>query len=121
MTQTIFRVSAIWSALLLGACDQAPRTGPDGAAFERREFDRPATLVTKVEYDTPAQLQRAATALGVTLEPAGGLDRTVQAFGFVQRGAASCTIHFVKPEHSPGVRLWMGHELAHCFYGRWHS
>lgn len=115
------KVMLVGCALLLAGCGKVPAAGPDGAAFERREFDRPATLVTKVEYDTPAQLQRAATALGVTLEPAGGLDRKIYAFGFVQRGAASCTIHFVRPEQSPGVRLWMGHELAHCFYGRWHS
>lgn len=121
MKRIIFSGLALWFAMLLAGCDQPPRTGADGVAFERREIDRSTVSVTKIEYETPAQLQRAAAKMGIRLETPGGLDQAVQAFGFVQRRAATCTIHFVKPERSPGVRLWMGHELAHCFYGRWHS
>lgn len=103
----------ILAALMLAGCDA--RTGADDYRFERREMTLSPVTVTLVEYDRPADLLAAAERLGARF----GHDRDGQAFGILRPALQTCEIHMVRPE----VRWapeWLGHEAAHCFWGRWH-
>jgi len=101
-------------AVALAACE--PGQGADGHSFEVRETDHPFVTVTRIEHGSLADLRRAAAEAGARVESG----REVFAFALVDRSQGTCAIHFVKPEHDWRPE-WIGHELAHCFYGRWHD
>ena len=97
--------------LVLAGCGS--QAGKDGYAFERKEFDRAEVSVTLVEHPSLAALQAAAAARGVTAD-------NVAAWSVLKTGQPACEVHIV----DPAVRYqpeYLGHEIAHCFYGRWHS
>ena len=99
-------------AFALAACG---RQAPDGYSFDRKEFDRSRVEVSVFTYGGEAALRHAAAEMGV--QPEG---RKLMAFGFVEKGRAACTVHVVDPAVSYQPE-WLGHELAHCLYGRWHQ
>lgn len=96
---------------LLASCGEAPAA--DGYTFEQEEFFRPAQPIEIVAYDSVADLRRAASKL-VKLDDG----RELMAFGLIHPD--KCVIHMVKPsaDYQPE---WIGHELTHCVYGRWHG
>ena len=94
--------------LFLAACGQSP----DGYEFEHREFERPSQYVTVVEHDTLESLRNEA--------PAEAFDDERELYGFSYVGPSSCEIH-VADLQSSDARMWLGHEMTHCLYGRWHN
>lgn len=113
MRKTMFRTSAICSALLLIGCDGG--AGADGYRFDRAEFERSQVTVTVVTHGGSAELRQAAAQMGVRAE-----GRRLMAFGLVDAARPACTIHIVDPAR--GYRPeWIGHELTHCIRGRWHD
>lgn len=108
-------VVILCAALALAGCDKSPPPGADGYEFERAEFTRLAPMVQLVVHPSAADLQRAAKAAGVTEA------HTTMAWSTLSPTdpARPCRIHIV----DPAVRYepeWIGHELVHCAYGRWH-
>lgn len=101
------------SALLasLAACDATER-GKDGYAFDGKQFEQAEVEVRLVTYADPAELREAMTAHGIT-------HADTAAFGVLRPPFDRCEVHIV----DPAVRYepeWLGHEIAHCFYGQWH-
>jgi type IV pilus biogenesis protein CpaD/CtpE len=99
--------------LALSGCGQ--QTPNDGYAFERKEFTRTDIALRIVEHPTQEDLRFAATQMGVKAE-----SKDLMAFSTFSPTQATCTIHMVDA-HNSYEPTWMGHELAHCVYGRWHG
>lgn len=99
---------AFLACLLLAGCGQ----GSDSYRFERKEFDRPQPAITIVTHPTLAELRAAAPESAKTDRA-----RDLMAWSIIR--PESCEVHIVDPakEWRPE---WIGHEVAHCTWGRWH-
>lgn len=118
MTEEL-RILLAWLAVcaliaLLAGCEQrAPAA--DGYRFAAREGNPAAdgVVVRVVEHGSTAALRRAAPAAAI--EPG----RELYAFALLSPDGSRCTIHVVRPE-TDWQPEWLGHEAAHCLWGRWH-
>lgn len=106
---------AATTALALASCDAPTTTGADGYEFAQVEYSQPSVTVEIVTYETITDLRRAAKAAGH--DPVDG--RELMAWGQLSRDGKSCTLHVMEPtkRYQPE---WIGHEFAHCAWGRWH-
>lgn len=97
---------------LLVACSGG---SSDGYQFEHAETNHSEVLVSFVDYDTVPDFQRAAKDHGAIQE-----GRDTQAFSVLNRKTGACQIHMVNPtkRYKPE---WLGHEVYHCRYGRFHK
>ena len=103
------------AALLLLGCDQANRTGADGYTFDRAEWVNADLRVRLVLHDTVEDLAREARRAGADVT---GEER-VQAWGAID-AHGNCTLHIVDPR-TRYMPEWIGHELTHCAFGRFHG
>lgn len=94
--------------LLLSGCGEAS----DGYRFERKEFERPRPEITIVTHPTIADLR--ANAPDAARQPEG---RELMAWSIIRPN--ECEVHVVDPAASYQPQ-WIGHEVAHCVWGRWH-
>lgn len=101
-------------ALALFGCDGTPNTGADGYQFEGREQGWPDVAIAFVEHPTVTDMRRAGMAAGAQVEQG----RELQAWSAITPG--ECTIHIVNPDVAYAPE-WVGHEVMHCKYGRWHK
>jgi len=88
--------------------------GPDGYAFERKEYTQTRLDVRIVEHASYRELLAAM--------PNGGPPRAVrkvQAWSNISPDGF-CEIHIIDQSVSYTPEA-IGHELAHCIYGRWHD
>ncbi len=110
------------ATLLLPMPAQA-RNAADGYRFEQAEFLRADFRVAVVEYDSAEDVAIAAENAGamIAARQVGNYGRSVSskvlAWSRIREGV--CEIHIIKAtvEYRPDL---LGHELAHCIYGRWH-
>lgn len=96
-------------ALLLAGCDAG---SADGYRFERKEWERAPSTVTIVTHPTLAHLRAAAPPDAVA-----GEGRENMAWSVIR--GAQCEVHIVDPGKD-WMPEWLGHEVAHCAWGRWH-
>ena len=115
LTAIMISVAAVLALFFLGGCDPSNNTGADGYQFASAEYFQPEVKVSVVEAEDQAHLERIAKVYGVEL-PKGQLG----AFGVLDEDRTSCRIFIVDPTYKY-MPEWIGHEIAHCFYGRWHS
>jgi len=106
----MMRALALMAPLVLLACKQ-PAT--DGYRFDGAEYEREQVVVRIETHHSLAELRAAAPA------SARDGERQLMAWAVLAPDRASCTIHVVDPAASYAPE-WLGHELAHCLYGRWH-
>lgn len=101
--------AALLALLLLGCKQQA---APDGYAFASAEYVQTEIALRVVLVPTQAELRRIAPR---TVENPENL----MAFGRISSDHKTCTVYMVdaRTHYQP---QWMGHEFAHCVYGRWH-
>ncbi|QUT04058.1 hypothetical protein KFK14_12965 [Sphingobium phenoxybenzoativorans] len=99
------------AAALLTSCNDAP----DGYRFGKPEYIRESMTLNVVQHSSHAELRGAALAAGAD----AGNDRELMAFSVITARGSTCTIHIVDPAVSYQPQ-WIGHEVAHCIYGRWH-
>lgn len=106
------RKSLILGILAITAC--SPQRASDGYTFDRQDFERDNIAVKIVQFDTRADFDRAARAVGLT-------DATnLMAFSTLSRDKPACTIRVMRiPTHYEPK--WIGHELVHCIYGQFHT
>ena len=104
---------ALLGALLLVSCGEVPNTGADGYKFGTKEYDLETVQVSKVYFKSVSQFQKSAKDRGIE-----NWD-SVAAYSVLQPGKDSCTIYMVDPETAYEPE-YAGHELFHCFHGRWH-
>lgn len=74
----------------------------------RNEFQ---TIV--VEHNSRKELAEASREFGL-------IHTDVHAFSTFDKEKNTCTIHIIKPSLNY-MPEHIGHELVHCFYGRWHK
>ena len=103
------RAIAVMAALLLVAsCSE----GQDGYTFETAEFERREQPVLVIEHATLRELRSAA--------PASAIVEGRELMGFSYLRTNGCEIHVTDLRKS-AARAWLGHEMTHCVYGRWHK
>jgi hypothetical protein len=105
----MFRIFFLVLLLTLSGCNQA---SPDGYKFEQREWTHSEVLVTIVEHDSVALLVASAPPEAIQQ------GRALQAYSLIR--GRDCEIHVVKPERTYAPQ-WLGHEMVHCLWGRFHS
>lgn len=96
----------------LMSCNEQPGAA-DGYVFSNAEYRRLSQPITFVEHHSLAELRFEARTAGA---PDDG--RELMAWSELRSGG--CTVHIL----DPSVRYypeWIGHEITHCIYGRWHS
>lgn len=103
--------------LILAAC--GPQPGDDGYAFREKEYDRNPVSVSHIFYQSRDELLAEAGRRGVVFEK-NRAGRAREAFSVLSVPAAKCTIHIIDPAIDWQPTL-LGHETAHCFFGRWHA
>lgn len=96
-------------ALLIAGCDGG---GSDGYRFERKEWERAPTSVTVITHRSVEALRAAAPPGAVPSE-----GRENMAWSIIR--GSGCEVHIVDPE-TDWMPEWLGHEVAHCVWGRWH-
>lgn len=102
-------------ALALLGCDGGPNTGADGYQFGGREQGWPDEMViTFVEHPTITDMRRAGKVAGAHVEQG----RELHAWSSINNG--NCIINIVSPDVAYAPE-WVGHEVMHCKYGRWHK
>ena len=101
------RVVAL-AVLALASCGESP----DGYTFDGAEFERRQQPVTVVEHASLRDLKHAAPAAAQTQ------GRELQGFSYLRPDG--CEIH-VSDLRKSAARVWLGHEMTHCVYGRWHK
>ena len=107
---------AALALLILAACNS--NVGTDGHEFDpdQAEYKFTDFRVTVTTYPSVQNMRHIAkTEHGVNLPE----DRLLYGFAILDNRSADCHIHIVDPavDYAPE---WMGHELMHCIYGRWH-
>lgn len=100
--------------LFLLSCDQSPKRGADDYYFEEKEYEKTSLGVTIVVMESQKAMEQEASKY-MDRESA----KKVAAFGKVQPATNNCTIYIIDPSVSYQPEF-IGHELVHCMYGRWH-
>jgi len=107
-------ISFTMLSLLISCGEPRPKQGADGYVFGQRQYEKSVVHIEIVTYQTRAELIKAAKDRGVT-------DPGIVAFSVLRPPTFDrCTIHMVDPSVSYDPEF-MGHELAHCVYGQWHT
>ena len=106
-------ILAILTVLLLASCDPAPKKGADDYAFESKEYEKSTLTIEFVVLKNQKEFDQAAAINAPGVE---GL----QAFGVIQPSTNFCTLYIKDPEWEY-VPEFIGHEVAHCIWGRWHA
>ena len=88
----------------------------DGFTFGKAEFDRPDVEVQFVVLRSQQELQAEAERLGAWVDD----DRRIRAFSLIQKNSNKCVIYMLTPDRNYQPE-YIGHELMHCKYGRWHK
>ncbi|MEW4468995.1 hypothetical protein AB1K62_14305 [Parasphingorhabdus sp. JC815] len=102
------RIIILAAPALLASCGQAG----DGYAFDGAEFERRSQPVTVVEHASLHDLRAAAP------DEAHVQGRDLMGFSYLRPDG--CEIHVTDLRKS-AARSWLGHEMTHCVYGRWHK
>lgn len=84
----------------------------DGYDFTGAEYEKRMQDVAVVEHVTMRDLRRAA--------PAAAHVEGRELMGFSYLRSDGCEIH-VGDLRKSAARAWLGHEMTHCVYGRWHK
>lgn len=84
----------------------------DGYSFEKKEFEHLNPDIVFVVHKTEKELREAAKAHGVKHFSA------TKAFSILHH--EKCSVHIVDPK-THYYPEYIGHEVTHCMYGRWHS
>lgn len=93
--------------IALAGCDRQ-----DGYSFDRKEFERSQPAITVVTHPSLADLRAAAPPSAI--EPG----RELMGWSVIRPGG--CEMHVVDPAKR-WMPEWLGHEAAHCIWGRWHQ
>ncbi len=93
--------------LILASCGKP--TSSDGYTFDRKEWDQSRLTVQVVQHPSLQDLQ----AKGPKVE-----GRELQAWGKVNPSGV-CELHIVDPTKHYAPEF-IGHEISHCAFGRFH-
>ena len=114
MEKPVKRLLLLGLAFTLWSCDPGPggSSGADDYKFETKEYTLDTITVTVKVFANQTELDHAARDLNVRVQ---GL----QAFGKLYPSENRCVIYVLDPEYKYAPEF-IGHEFAHCVWGRWH-
>ena len=98
--------------LFLVSCDPGPGNGADDYKFEVKEYEKQTVTVTIQVFKSQLELDQYARDHNIKVT---GL----AAFGKLYPSLDRCTIFVVDPARKYEPEF-LGHEFAHCVWGRWH-
>lgn len=112
----------IISAIALVAVSVIPATsfakeGKDGYYYRGEEYNKETVTVSVRWYDTSEELVAAGLAVNAPIDDKGQL----RAFSIINPNTNVCTIHALKPTTRFYYPEVIGHEMMHCFKGRFHT
>lgn len=103
------------SLLFFGQPCRSSNFASDGYIFENKEYENTSITVHIKTYKNRNQFDRAANK-----HIRGNVKVDMFSVIRIEDTHHSCTIHMIEPivEYAPE---FMGHELAHCVWGRFHQ
>ena len=101
-------ITLLLLTIILSGCATVPR-GQDAYRFDHREWYEPEKPIVFVEHKSLEDLRSAAPVRG---------KGEVMAWSVLTKDR--CIVHIIDPKVSYEPK-WIGHEIAHCLYGRWHK
>lgn len=107
------KLLVIFSILLLVSCEPAPKKGADDYSFESKEYEKTDLNIEFVILRNQREFDEASTKY------ANGV-QGLEAFGVLVPSENRCILYIKDPEWQY-VPEFIGHEVAHCIWGRWHS
>lgn len=107
------KVLAILSILILAGCEPAPKKGADDYLFESKEYEKTNLNIEFVILRNQSEFDQAAK------QYANGV-QGLEAFGILIPSENRCILYIKDPEWQY-VPEFIGHEVAHCIWGRWHD
>lgn len=104
---------ALLLSLLLVSCEKSPQApASDGYKFGEKEYEKTKLEVELVIIEDQATFDRTAKQYVSRLDE-------IQAFSRLFPSENKCIIYIKDPEWTYQPE-YIGHELAHCVWGRWH-
>lgn len=111
-------VMVLMAALSLPVAPPSLAASADGYVFREKEFNRPVMRIVTHEVGSRLDLIALARELNVPLEN----PRRVAAFSILSKDPADIVCHIYHIDQAVQYQPeFLGHELAHCKYGRWHQ
>jgi hypothetical protein len=108
-------IMTVLLAVLLGSCmTMGGRT--DFYQLERQEYVKQEVAVSFVDYPNQKEFDQALKKYDVQENPS----RKVMSFAVLKPKENKCEIHTID-QRVKYMPEWLGHELAHCRYGRFHK
>ena len=87
----------------------------DGYQFAGKEFDNTDTKIEFVIHPSYRDLRKSARDSGIEN------NKSVMAFSTLTgHDYKRCVVHIIDPNVSYAPE-YIGHEIVHCIYGRWHD
>jgi len=109
-------VATLFIAAALAGCEVPSSVkGFDGYEFAGKEFNNTDTKIEFVVHPSYRDLRESALASGIKNH------KSVMAFSTLNRpDYKRCVVHIIDPDvvYAPE---YIGHEIVHCIYGRWHD
>jgi hypothetical protein len=91
-------------------------TNNDGYRFGKKEFTHLNFEVVVVEHKSTKDLVDFAESKKIHTNPR----KILKALSVINLEKNVCEIHIIDPDEEY-MPAFIGHELAHCIYGRWHK
>lgn len=115
-TLIILAIFWTWTSFAIVGCDgnSNSKRGADDYYFEDKEYEQDSFTVRMQLFDTRREFEAAARDKNISNASALG------AFATLANDGSSCTIYTIDPTVSYEPEF-LGHELAHCAWGRWHE
>jgi hypothetical protein len=106
------KLSIFLISLFLASCDQAPKTSSDGYEFGEKEYEKTQLQIEFVILKNDAEFNAAAKQYV-------GDTEGLQAFSRLLPSQNKCIVYIKDPnwKYEPE---YIGHEVSHCIWGRWH-
>lgn len=106
-------IASIAIIVTLVSCEQGKSPAADDYTFEAKEFEHTDISLKVVVIPDEKKFNE------LKAKYAPGVDG-LQAFSAINPMTKSCTVYIKDPnwEYQPE---FIGHELAHCIWGRWHN
>lgn len=101
------------SACLLSCGDGSSKKSADGYVFEEKEYEKTQLTVEIVVLKDNTEFQKEKNKYAPNVD---GL----QAFGRLIPSQNKCILYIKDPEWNYAPEF-IGHELSHCIWGRWHE
>ena len=94
-------------------CSDSSKNGKDGYKFEEKEYEKVDLQISFIIIQDQQQFNELASIWAPGVE---GL----QAFSRLQPKINRCIVYIKDPtwQYTPE---FIGHEIAHCIWGRWHE